>query len=122
MEPARPVRKSVVAGPAPGGTRVWRLTFEAGNDYEVSPEQVGGLRQGLEPYREALLRSGRGQVQLVGIATQTNEVSTARRARLSRGLLMGLGVPGDRIIYAVRTAQPGEIPGVIEVYVRGIEQ
>lgn len=101
---------------------IWRLEFDAGSDYEISGSQISGLRATLAPHRETLLRSGRGQVQLLGVGAQADDFSVAQRVRVARALVVGLGIPADRVIYAVRTAQPGEAAGVIEVHLRGIEQ
>jgi hypothetical protein len=101
---------------------IWRLVFDAGSDYEISGAQISGLRAMLAPHREALLRSGRGQVQLIGLGRTAGDLGMARRVRVARALVVGLGIPPDRVIYAVRTAEGAEASGVIEVHIRGIAQ
>ena len=111
-----------VAPPMADPSLIWRLVFDAGSDYEISGAQIRGLRAMLAPHREALLRSGRGQVQLIGLGRTAGDLGTARRVRVARALVVGLGIPPDRVIYAVRSAEGKEASGVIEVHIRGIAQ
>ena len=111
-----------VAPPMADPSLIWRLVFDAGSDYEISGAQISGLRAMLAPHREALLRSGRGQVQLIGLGRTAGDLGMARRVRVARALVVGLGIPPDRVIYAVRTAEGAEASGVVEVHIRGIAQ
>ena len=102
------------------GFPIWRLEFDPATN-EISTAQIRRLREALVPYREILLRSGRGAVELVGVASRAGDPKTATQVRVARALIISQGIPAERVRYAARVAESHEPTGIIEVHVRDIE-